>query len=79
MYQDTRCSKVIFGLGKLGYKFETKFNKNVVNLFANSKENGEGIFVLQDPILLSTLFHCVINCLTFEKKKHILYLIYSWI
>lgn len=69
MYQDTRCSKVIFGLGKLGYKLEKKFNKNVVNLFANSKKNGEGIFLLQDPILLSTLFHCVINCLTFGKKK----------
>ena len=78
MYQYTTGSNVIFGLGKLGYKLETKFNKNVVNLFVNSKENGKGIFLLQDPILLSKLIHCFINCLTFGKK-HILYLIYSWI
>lgn len=35
---------IIFGLGKLGYKLETKFNKNVVNLFANSKENEREFF-----------------------------------
>ena len=78
MYQDTICYNVIFGLGKLSYKLETKFNKNVVNLFANSKENGKGSFLVQDPILLSKLIHCFINCLTFGKKN-ILYLIYSWI